>query len=341
VGRPQFNRDFPHEIVVAPTMLKIFSKRVDRVGEFPRVRGLFTEITTNRETKMKRFKIKIRAFTLIELLVVIAIIAILAALLLPALAKAKQKAQRVACTNNLKQDALSFRLFGQDNNDNYPAKLGMAQGGASEAVNKSGRGTTQLLNWNPATPLAQGVFAMFLVMSNELNTPKILNCPAEYLAKGQQSTTFGDNGGTPPSGTLYYQNDNNVSYFIGIDAVDTNPQMFLAGDHNMGNMAAGVLPSSKASGSSSSPYIFGDDGTTTCNAILGTNAPAGGANSWASFADNGHQRIGNVAFADGHVDALNKSSLQSALSSSGDNGAGLGPNAFPAGANRLQFPNGP
>lgn len=197
------------------------------------------------------------AFSLFELLVILAILAILAGLLLPALAKAKQKAQRVACVNNLKQVGLSFRVWEGDYGDRYPAMVPKSKGGVKED--------------------AADAFRSFQVMSNELNNPKILVCPSDPAR--QAAPNF-----------IRFSNQN-VSYFVGVDADETWPAMPLSGDRNV---TINGMPA--------------DTGLVTVK----TSDSLG----WTVAL---HQNAGNLGLADGSVQQCSSAGLQQYFARSGTN----------------------
>ena len=138
-------------------------------------------------------------------------------------------------------------------------------------------------------------------MSNELSTPKILFCPAEMDGSAKLiATTFASSIPAGTAAQVPYASDTNISYFVGWDAQETMPQMFLVGDHSIG---AG---STTANTAAVNPY------RNKC-VPLGTN------NIAAAWTDSSqHQKQGNVGLADGSVQGPSINGLKNAAANSGD-----------------------
>ena len=258
-----------------------------------------------------------KAFTLIELLVVIAIIAILAAMLLPALAAAKRKAQKINCVNNLKQCGLAFRLWQQDNGDKNPMQVSYTSGGANDNLMRaSGTSPLAAANLNPAMA--------FMVMSNELSTPKVCYCPSDSYSS-QPSVNFSYtnfvycNPPTTAAPATKANGPGHCSYFVNGDAADVDPQLILDGDRNIGTM--GVTGNNVPA---SNGFIATTAGQPTLvTAVVGipfTATPAypwgPNAQNWAWTAGEMHQRSGNIGLADGSVQQVTIAGLHQQMMNS-------------------------
>jgi len=237
------------------------------------------ELTENLLTAPRKFTR--RAFTLIELLVVIAIIAILAALLLPALAKAKEKALAIKCMSNSKQLLVAWVLYYGDNADVLANNIGgegidsWAQGRLSETS-----GTTDNTNYMlmmgkgggyPVTTRTIGAYAQNI---------NIYQCPADPVKAQPWGTprcrsysmdfTCGNNGDSATQDATY------GGYW---------PHFFKGAD---------LLMASKT-------WVFNDEHPDSINdGIEYTPTASGENNDWSDLPASYHNNACGFAFADGH-----------------------------------------
>lgn len=219
--------------------------------------------------KTNRLKSK-HGFTLIELIIVIVVIGVLLAMLMPAHTGNRASATRIACVSNLKQVGLAFRIWAADNNANehFPMLVSITNGGVMELA------------------ITGNVAAVFQIMSNELNTPKILFCPTDKSR--EPATSFASNHPNKTSSNPPLQG--NLSYFVNLDAVNTNPNQLLTGDDNL---LIGGDPYKPLSGTPATTGVL----TLTTNTLI-------------AWSEARHQKQGNVGLADGSVQQCSINNLR-------------------------------
>jgi len=153
--------------------------------------------------KPRRSNQKSHALTRVEVLVIFTVTSVLLCVALAWAIRAGRKAASICCICNLHQIGLSIKTWSGDHFGGYPTQLSVTNGGVMELVRDG-----------------ENVWPVFQVMSNELSTPRALLCPRD--AGRNYATNFGTGF-----------SDSNISYFVSLDATETEPNMLLIGDDNL------------------------------------------------------------------------------------------------------------
>ncbi len=240
----------------------------------------------NKNTATKHSSVK--GFTLIELLVVIAIIAILAAMLLPALGKAKYKAQGIQCMNNTKQMTLAWIMYSGDFKEELLGSRDWVQGdvgttdstangparNVDDFVDMNSSGT--IGHWLPASPL-------FPYMGKNV---ALFKCPGD-----RRSTQY------PRKGTLPVCRSYSMNSYIGVDGNGLSlwDQSFFGYQKSTSMIRPGAV----------NTILFLDEGPSINDGFFATNMDTYDPNTpaslrWTDVPATYHNLAGSFSFADGH-----------------------------------------
>jgi len=256
----------------------------------------FADSTSSRRT---------RAFTLIELLVVIAIIAILAAMLLPALAKAKAKAEQARCFSNIKQLTLGMMMYLDSNNGTFPA---------CASRNTYGNQPEDWIYWRPSTQAQYPIHKSLIVtyVGTGLSTSNmsgVFRCPSDRNDKDRDATdpylysytmtSYGLNGSANPGITSV--RETGVGWYPFRQASIKRPSKTIMIVEEQ-SVLRGPEASDVSAGGVSVRSVINDGRFVPAGLPNGPHPPPGSTS--ADVLTSRHNKRADVAFTDGRAEKV-------------------------------------